>query len=75
MDEDCSGTVDRLEWLAYLSSKGKGGEKDYYDFKLRAMFEKADTGKHAHLTLKQLNDFVKMDLKKLLSEIPHEEDI
>ena len=76
MDEDCSGTVDRLEWLAYLSSKGKGDgkDKDYYDFKLRAMFEKADSGKHANLTLKQLNDFVKMDLKNLLSEIPHEED-
>ena len=76
MDEDCSGTVDRLEWLAYLSSKGKGDgkDKDYYDFKLRAMFEKADTGKHSHLTLKQLNDFVKMDLNKLLNEIPHEED-
>ena len=54
MDEDGSGTVDRLEWMAYLSSKGKGDgkDKDYYDFKLRAMFEKADTGKHAHLTLK-----------------------
>ena len=36
MDEDCSGTVDRLEWLAYLCSKGKGDgkDKDYYDFKL-----------------------------------------
>lgn len=76
MDEDCSGTVDRLEWLAYLCSKGKGDgkDKDYYDFKLRAMFEKADSGKHGHLTLKQLNDFVKLDMNKLLSEIPHEED-
>ena len=38
------------------------------------MFEKADSGKHGHLTLKQLNDFVKMDMSKLLNEIPHEED-
>ena len=52
MDEDKSGTVDRLEWLAYLSSAGEGKDKDYYDFKLRAMFEKADTGKHGYINLK-----------------------
>ena len=70
MDQDGSGTVDRLEWLAYLCSAGvEGGEskgKDYYDFKLRGMFEKADTNKHSQLNVKQLLEFVKMDLNKHL---------
>ena len=50
MDVDNSGTVNRLEWLAYLCSTGvegaqaKGG-KDYYDFELREMFEAADINK------------------------------
>ena len=52
MDEDQSGTVDRLEWLAYLCSTGEGKDKDYYDFKLRSMFEKADTGKNGYITVK-----------------------
>ena len=42
MDEDKSGTIDRLEWLAYLCSSGTGGgkgNKDYYDFGLRELFE------------------------------------
>ena len=46
MDEDKSGTIDRLEWLAYLCSAGsEGGCKDYYDFELREMFEISDRNK------------------------------
>ena len=54
MDADNSGTIDRLEWLAYLCSTGidgveaKGG-KDYYDFELREMFEKVDKNKEGNL--------------------------
>ena len=49
MDEDKSGTIDRLEWLAYLCSSGPDGAEDkgidYYDFELRELFEKADKNK------------------------------
>ena len=49
MDEDKSGTIDRLEWLAYLCSSGVDGEngkgKAYYDFELREMFESSDKTK------------------------------
>ena len=38
------------------------------------MFEKCDTAKHSQLNVKQLVDFVKMDLKKHLNEIDREED-
>ena len=54
MDEDASGTIDRLEWLAYLCSSGTDvtGEKraDYYDFNLRANFEQADKTKTGALS-------------------------
>ena len=54
MDEDASGTIDRLEWLAYLCSSGTDvtGEKraDYYDFNLRANFEQADKTKTGTLS-------------------------
>ena len=54
MDEDMSGTIDRLEWLAYLCSSREGvtGEKrvDYYDFGLRLLFEQADKKKTGELT-------------------------
>ena len=53
MDDDGSGTVDRLEWLSYLCSAGtdgkKGTRKDYYDFELREMFDKADRNRSCHL--------------------------
>lgn len=50
MDLDKSGTIDRVEWLCYLSSSGLDGltekSRDYYDFELREMYEKADTYKN-----------------------------
>ena len=49
MDVDKSGTIDRLEWLAYLCSTGTGN-KDYYDFELRDMFEKADADKDGQIS-------------------------
>ena len=46
MDADGNGTVDRLEWLKYLCSGGSGGNgKDYYDFRLREMFDRCDKKK------------------------------
>ena len=57
MDEDKSGTIDRLEWLAYLCSSGTGGgngNKDYYDFELRELFEKSDKDKTGHLNTTEI---------------------
>ena len=50
MDADNSGTIDRLEWLAYLCSSSFEYEKDYYDFNLRSIFEQADKKKKGELT-------------------------
>ena len=54
MDVDNSGTIDRLEWLAYLCSTGIDGaqalgSRHYYDFELREMFETADRSKQGNL--------------------------
>ena len=68
MDADNSGTIDRLEWLAYLCSTGvdgaeaKGG-KDYYDFELRAMFEDVDINKDGCIQQKELIEFLKLYMK------------
>ena len=64
MDEDKSGTIDRLEWLAYLCSSGGGKGKDYYDFELREMFEKSDRNKSGCINQKELIDFLKLDTRR-----------
>ena len=76
MDEDKSGTIDRLEWLAYLCSSGVDGStgkgKDYYDFELRETFEAADRTKTGTLTPIEMEYFLKLDMKELLDTIPQE---
>ena len=47
MDTDGNGSIDRIEWLAYLVSPKDPnaealGNKDYFDFELRENFSKAD---------------------------------
>ena len=71
MDEDKSGTVDRLEWLAYLCSGGSEGQgKDYYDFKLRELFDKSDKRKKGSLNMNEFTEFLKLDFKKSMYPIP-----
>ena len=73
MDEDKSGTIDRLEWLAYLCSAGSEGKsgfkKDYYDFELRDLFERADINKSGTINIKELVRFLHLDMEKELSAI------
>ena len=73
MDEDKSGTIDRLEWLAYLCSNGVDGNsgkgKAYYDFELREMFESSDRTKSGQLSQKDLIEFLKKDMKEIYDEI------
>ena len=44
IDEDGSGTVDRLEWISYLvSPPGEGG--DFFDFDVKGAFDAFDINK------------------------------
>ena len=72
MDSDKSGTIDRLEWLAYLCSSGTGN-KDYYDFELRAMFEKADADKDGQISQSECIAFLKMDMAKIIKSVDEQE--
>ena len=73
MDIDKSGTIDRLEWLAYLCSAGPDGNnekvKDYYDYELREMFEKADKMKKGVLNQAELVGFLKLFMKERISTV------
>ena len=77
MDADQSGTIDRLEWMAYLcssslSSSGSGN-KDYYDFELRAAFEASDADKDGIITLTELQNFLKFQVSNTLKKVPERE--
>ena len=73
MDADGSGTIDRLEWMAYLCSTstgtGSNGQKDYFDFELRADFEDADKDKDGEIHLAEFISFLKARCHKKLSFI------
>jgi len=74
MDADGSGTVDRLEWLKYLCSGGSDGSgKDYYDFRLREMFDRADKKKLGSLQFKELLEFLKLDCRKFTENFEEHE--
>ena len=69
-DTDGSGTIDRLEWLAYLCSSSFEYEKDYYDFNLRGMFEQADKKKKGELTQPEVIEFLKLDKASAIEMMP-----
>ena len=50
MDRDYSNTIDRIEWISYLSapkvSEYQLGSMDYYDFEMRELFDKVDKSKN-----------------------------
>ena len=66
MDSDQSGTVDRMEWVSYLAAPTLSiyqmGNKDYYDFELREMFEKYNKNKNGLILASSLRDIIKTDL-------------
>ena len=77
MDADNSGTIDRLEWMAYLCSTstgtGSNGQKDYFDFELRAAFEDADVDKDGEIRIAEFIHFLKARCAKKLSFIEETE--
>ena len=70
MDADNSGTIDRLEWMAYLCSTSVGDSKDYIDFGLRESFENADADKDGLLSTPELCGIMKGMLENKMKYIP-----
>ena len=66
MDADKSGTIDRLEWMAYLCSASVSDSKDYIDFDLRERFETADADKDGLIGTRELQNILKGMLEKEL---------
>ena len=73
MDADRSGTIDRLEWMAYLCSTstetGGNGQRDYFDFELREQFENADKDKDGVIHIPEIIGFLKSKCEKHLYKI------
>ena len=65
MDSDNSGTIDRMEWVAYLASPPASiyqlGNMNYFDFELRDMFEDGDKDKDGFLSSQEFCNIIKLD--------------
>ena len=77
MDEDNSGTIDRLEWMAYLCSSSSNsdgfGSKDYYDFELREAFEAADEDKDGQMTQAEFIALLRQKCEQQIKNIDESE--
>ena len=58
MDRDHSGTIDRTEWVAYLSAPTNSvyhlGNMEYYDFEMRDLFEKIDQNNDGYIDFDEI---------------------
>lgn len=77
MDADSNGSIDRIEWVSYLAGPPLGiyqlGNKDYYDFDLREIFEKYDTTfPKGKITKQDFRNILKLDFGTYYSELTQE---
>ena len=68
MDRDHSKTIDRIEWVSYLSapvvvSIFQLGNMDYYDFTMRELFDDIDTDGNGMIEIDELIDYIKISLE------------
>lgn len=61
IDQDKSGTLDRLEFIKYLVSSGGDGE-EFYDYDLRRKFDSFDSDKNGSISLGELVCYLKQEL-------------
>ena len=66
MDRDESNSLDRIEWISYLTATPLSvyqlGNMDYYDFEMRELFDKIDKSKTGLHSYKEFSDYVKITL-------------
>ena len=63
MDVDGNGTIDLIEWVSYLcapvrESIHQYGNRNYYDFEMRSLFEGIDLNKDGSIDFDELCYFI-----------------
>lgn len=69
IDKDGGGSVDRLEWIAYLVSPDPVTGSSYFDFELRNSFMHFDDNADGFINLQEFAAFLKEDVKHLLAGV------
>lgn len=62
IDEDGSGTIDRLEWIQYLATPDGEGA-DFFDFNLKQMFDDNDKDHDGAVNFEEFNNIIKETYK------------
>jgi len=73
IDFDGGGSVDRLEWIAYLVSPDPTTGASYFDFELRNAFMFFDDNADGFINLHEFANFLKEDVKHLLASASMQE--
>mmetsp|Transcript_29591 Transcript_29591/g.39351 ORF Transcript_29591/g.39351 Transcript_29591/m.39351 type:complete len:122 (-) Transcript_29591:671-1036(-) len=73
MDRDGSKTIDRIEWVSYLSAPNVSmfhlGNMDYYDFTMRELFDEIDDNHDGCIDFEELVYYIQTDLGEAFSNL------
>lgn len=73
IDTDGGGTLDRLEFIKYLVSGGADGE-EFFDYELRRKFDSHDQDKNGSISLNELIQYLKVELRQFILTVPIKEE-
>ena len=66
MDEDQSGTIDRIEWVTYLTAPFRNpnqhGNNTYYDLETRELFARIDANNDYCIDMEELCTLITEDM-------------
>ena len=62
IDDDGSGTIDRLEWIQYLATPDGEGA-DFFDFNLKTMFDENDKDHDGSVNFEEFNNIIRETYK------------
>jgi Ca2+-binding EF-hand superfamily protein len=71
MDEDGSGTIDRLEWIRYLACSDSESGDEKFDFNLKKLFDQFDIDKDGLINFEELKNLLYEKFAKEIMESPN----